>query len=227
MSMENLQDLLKDELKDLYHAEGQILKALPKLIKAVTESDLKDALSNHLEETKTHKQRLERVFEILGMPAKGKPCEGVKGIITEGDELVGESGDTVLDAAIIMAAQKVEHYEIASYGCVRTYAQELGYDEVAGLLQETLDEEHAADEKLTELAVTCANLAAEAGESDEDEDEDKSGSSRAKGESDTEQEEEEEESRETVGVRGKSQTAKTGAAKGPPMASRRRDRAKA
>jgi ferritin-like metal-binding protein YciE len=224
MSVENLQDLLKEELKDIYNAEAQILKALPKLIKGVTETDLRDALSNHLEETKGHKQRLERVFDILGMPAKGKTCAGMKGIIDEGDEMVGEAGDSVTDASIIAAAQKVEHYEIASYGCVRTWAQELGYDEVAGILQETLDEEYAADEKLTELAVGCANAAAEAGGS-EDEEEEEGGSRRARG--GMEEEEEEEESRETAGVRGKTTGAKTGGAGGQTSASRRRDRAKA
>lgn len=212
MSLENLQDLLKDELKDLYNAKSQILKALPKLIKAVSERDLKDALTNHLEETKVHKQRLETCFELLGMPAKGKTCEGIKGIITEGDELLEESGEAVMDAAIIMAAQKVEHYEIASYGCVRTYAQELGLDEIAGLLQETLDEEHAVDEKLTELAVTCANLAAEAGSSEEGEDEEEDDSG-------AETEDAEVGSRETAGVSGKKKAQ-------PPVA-RRRDRAKA
>ena len=164
MSIENLKDLLEDELKDLYHAEGQILKALPKLAKAAEDEDLRQAFEDHLEETRGQKERLEQIFDMLGMPAKGKPCEGMKGIIEEGDELMDEIEGAATDAALIAAAQKVEHYEIASYGCVRTWAMALGEEEVANLLQQTLDEEKAADVKLTEIATTCANRAAEEGD---------------------------------------------------------------
>lgn len=216
MKLESLQDLFHEELKDLYHAETQILKVLPKLARAATLPELKEAFEAHLEETKAQKERLEKVFQLLGMPVKGKTCEGMKGILAEGQETLDDAGDIVMDAALIAAANRMEHYEIAGYGCVRTYAQELGFDEVAALLQQTLDEEHAADDTLTELAVTCANLAAEAGtaqDEDEDEDEDEAGNAG---------EEEDAESRETAGV--KIRTSATAAR--PKAASRRRDRAK-
>lgn len=179
MSIENLKALLEQELKDIYHAEGQVLKSLPKLIRAAQEAELKDALEGHLEETQKQKQRLEQCFQELGMAAKGKPCEGMKGIIEEGDEMLDEAGDAVMDAAIIAAAQKVEHYEIASYGCARTWAATLGHDRVAELLEETLEEEKAADVRLTELAVTCANRIAEQGDEG---DEDREGSEGEEGE---------------------------------------------
>ena len=206
MSIENLKDLLEDELKDLYHAEGQILKALPKLVKAAQDEDLRQAFEDHLEETRGQKERLEQVFEMLGIPAKGKPCEGMKGIIEEGDELMEEIEGAVTDAALIAAAQKVEHYEIASYGCVRTWAMALGEDEVATLLQQTLDEEKAADVKLTEIATTCANRAAEEGDEEGEEGE-----------------ESEKSERETVSARGGSSAKKT-ASKQASGGARRRDR---
>jgi ferritin-like metal-binding protein YciE len=222
MSLENLKDLFEQELKDLYHAEGQIIKALPKMVRAATEPELKQALQDHLQETEGHKQRLEQIFDILGMPARGKPCEGMKGIIEEGDEVLDEAGEAVMDAALIAAAQKVEHYEIASYGCVRTYAQALGQDEIASLLEQTLEEEKAADVKLTEIATTNANRMAEEGES-EDEDEESS-----RGE--TEDEESESGSRQTAGVRGKNGGAKAKSASKSSSQSggaRRRDRSSA
>jgi ferritin-like metal-binding protein YciE len=209
MSIENLKDLLEDELKDLYHAEGQILKALPKLVKTAQDEDLRAAFEGHLEETKAQKARLEECFELLGIAAKAKPCEGMKGIIQEGNELIEELEGAVTDAAIIAAAQKVEHYEIASYGCVRTWAQALGHEDVANLLQQTLDEEKEADVKLTVIATTCANRAAEECD-DEGEDEDDETSS--------EMESEEEESAEPARAKGSAKKPTTDA-------SRRRDRA--
>lgn len=169
MSLENLNDLFEQELKDIYNGESQIIKALPKLARAAQDADLRAAFEDHLEETKVHKQRIEQIFDMLGLPAKGKTCEGMKGIIEEGDEVLDEAGESVMDAALIGAAQRVEHYEIASYGCARTYARALGHEEAADLLQETLDEEKAADVKLTELAMTCANRTAKAADDDEPE----------------------------------------------------------
>jgi ferritin-like metal-binding protein YciE len=162
MKLESLQDLLVSELKDIYSAENQILKALPKMAKAAASDDLKAAFKTHLEETKGQVERLEQIFELLEASPRGKKCKAMAGLIEEGSELLGEDADPyVLDAALIAAAQKVEHYEIASYGCVRTWAQELGFDEVVELLEATLDEEKATDEKLTELAESHVNAEAE------------------------------------------------------------------
>jgi len=153
MKLESLRELLIEELKDLYSAETQITKALPKLVKASSAPALQQAFEHHLEETKNHVTRLEQIFDQLNESPKGKTCEGMKGLLKEGDERMGEKGEPgVLDAGIIADAQRVEHYEIAAYGSARTYAELLGEGDIVRLLSETLDEEKAADTKLTEIA---------------------------------------------------------------------------
>ena len=158
MKLDTLQTLYVDELRDLYNAENQLLKALPKMAKAASSEELKDALEKHLEQTKMHVERLEEVFEEIGEKPKGKTCKAMKGLIEEGSEILHEDGEeSVIDAGIIVAAQKVEHYEIASYGSVRTFAQLLGKDRSAELLQTTLDEESGANELLNTLAEDIVN----------------------------------------------------------------------
>ncbi|MDB5311603.1 MAG: hypothetical protein JWO38_5805 [Gemmataceae bacterium] len=167
MPLDSLHDLYVDELKDLYNAENQLLKALPRMAKAATHPDLKAAFTEHLEVTRGQVERLERIFEGLEVSPKGKKCKAMEGLIEEGKELMQEDGEeSVLDAALISAAQKVEHYEMAGYGCVRTFATLLGYEDAAALLQETLDEEGEADKTLTGLAETIINV--EAGEADDE-----------------------------------------------------------
>jgi ferritin-like metal-binding protein YciE len=153
MSVATIDELLLDELKDLYSAEKQITKSLPKLAKAATSPDLKQAFESHLEETRGQIERLDRVFEILGKSPKGKMCHGMEGVLEEGSEVLEETEKgAVRDAALISAAQRVEHYEMAGYGCVREYARILGQKEIASLLDETLKEEEAADKKLGTIA---------------------------------------------------------------------------
>jgi ferritin-like metal-binding protein YciE len=153
MEMESLKELFVDELKDLYSAENQILKALPKMIKKATSPELKRGFEKHLKETEVHVERLEKIFQQLEESPRGKKCKGMEGIIEDGKELMEEDAEPeVMDAGLIGAAQHVEHYEIAGYGCVRTYAELLGQTKIAALLQKTLDEEKATDEKLTQLA---------------------------------------------------------------------------
>jgi len=153
MEMESLKDLFVDELKDLYSAENQILKALPKMIKKATSQQLKTGFEKHLQETQVHVERLEKIFQELQESPKGKKCKGMEGVIADGKALLEkEAEDDVMDAGLIGAAQHVEHYEMAGYGCVRTYAELLGHSNFAALLQKTLDEEKTTDEKLTELA---------------------------------------------------------------------------
>jgi ferritin-like metal-binding protein YciE len=153
MKLETLRSLLIDELQDLYSAETQITKALPRLAKASTDNNLKHAFEHHLEETKHQVQRLDQIFKHLNESSKGKTCEGMKGLLKEGEERIGEGGEAeVLDAGLISAAQRVEHYEIAAYGSARTYAELLGEREIVRLLEETLEEEKAADTKLTQVA---------------------------------------------------------------------------
>jgi ferritin-like metal-binding protein YciE len=153
MKMGSLKDLLVEELKDLYSAENQMIKALPKMAKAATSPELRAAFEAHLEETKGQVVRLEKVFKELDESPKGKKCKAMEGLLEEGKELMEEEAEpAVMDAALIAAAQKVEHYEIAAYGTVRTYARLLGMEDAADLLQETLEEEGATDEKLTGLA---------------------------------------------------------------------------
>ncbi|HWA28761.1 MAG TPA: ferritin-like domain-containing protein [Lacunisphaera sp.] len=149
------QDLFLEELKDIYHAEQQLVKALPKMAKAATARELKDGFTKHLKETEGHTRRLEKIFTLLGHKPAAKVCEGMKGLIKEGQEKIEEDvPDTIRDAALIGAAQKVEHYEIAAYGTLRTYADLMDRDDIVELLQETLDEEGVTDKKLTEIAET-------------------------------------------------------------------------
>ena len=153
MSVSSMEELLIDELKDLYHAEKQITRALPRLVKASTSDELKQAFQSHLEETQGHVERLEKAFEILGKGARGKTCHGMQGVLEEGSEVIEETEKSPLrDAALIAAAQRVEHYEMAAYGSVREYARLLGQKEIVSLLEETLQEEKAADKKLTTIA---------------------------------------------------------------------------
>jgi ferritin-like metal-binding protein YciE len=153
MEMESLRDLFLDELRDMYHAEGQMIKSLPRMAKKADSDELRSAFEEHLEETKKQHERLEEVFELFEEKPKTKVCKGMQGIIEEGKEMMQEDIDAdVLDAALIASAQRAEHYEIAAYGTLRTYAQLLGEDEAAKILQEILDEEGTADKKLTKLA---------------------------------------------------------------------------
>ena len=163
MELETLKDLYIEELKDLYSAEKQLTKALPKMAKAATHPELQQAFRTHLKETAQHIERLERICADLGVSPRGKKCVGMEGLIEEGNELIKESPDEdVLDAGLINKAQHVEHYEIAGYGTVRTYARQLGFDEQADLLQQTLDEEGKTDHLLTQLAESGINVEAEA-----------------------------------------------------------------
>jgi ferritin-like metal-binding protein YciE len=172
MKMETLQELYVEQLRDIYDAETQLIKALPKMAKKATHEELKAAFEQHLEQTQEQISRLDRIFEELGEKAKGHKCEAMKGLLEEGKQMMEEDADDdVMDAGLICAAQKVEHYEIATYGCLRTYAEMMGFDDQADLLQETLDEEKDTDDNLTELAVTCINLDAE-GDDEEEESED-------------------------------------------------------
>lgn len=158
MKLDNLRKLYISELRDLYSAENQLLKALPKMAKGPSSDELKQAFEDHLQETEGHVERLEEIFEDLDESPKGKTCHAMKGLVEEGSEILKEEGEeSVLDAGIIAAAQKVEHYEIASYGTVRTFAELLAEKDAAKLLQQTLDEEGAANEKLNELAESIVN----------------------------------------------------------------------
>jgi len=158
MKLDNLRKLFVEELRDLYSAENQLVKALPKMATGARSEDLKQALEDHLEQTQGHVERLEEVFEQLDETPKGKTCKAMKGLVEEGSEILEEDGeDSVIDAGIIAAAQKVEHYEIASYGTVRTWARLLGENEAAELLQETLDEEGEANKLLNNLAQDIVN----------------------------------------------------------------------
>ena len=153
MKLENLKDLYIHELKDLHSAEKQITKALPKMVKAASNEELADAFREHLEQTEEHVSRLEEILESHDETFRGAKCKGMEGLIKEGSEMIEEDGDDdVRDAGLISAAQRVEHYEIAGYGCARTYAELLGDNDGAELLQQTLDEEKATDRKLTEIA---------------------------------------------------------------------------
>jgi ferritin-like metal-binding protein YciE len=155
--LNSLDDLLVHELQDIYNAESQILKALPKMIKAASHPELQSAFEEHLEQTEGQVERLDQVFKLLGVPAKGRKCEGMAGLIEEGKKVMEQD------------AQKVEHYEIASYGCVCTYAEMLGYDQVHDLLGQNLEEEETTDEKLTDLAESVINIEAEEAEDAEEE----------------------------------------------------------
>jgi len=153
-----LEDLFLETLKDVYHGEKQALRAYPKIVKAVEDGDLKQALEAHRDETEHQIERLDQIFEMLGKAARGKTCEAVQGLIEETKEVMSDfKGSPALDAGVIAAAQAIEHYEIARYGTLRTWATQLGMKDAAKLLQETLDEESRTDEKLTKLAEKAAN----------------------------------------------------------------------
>lgn len=164
MEMQDLQDLYVEELRDLFNAEKQLLKALPKMAKKAVHESLKQAFTTHLEQTKGHVERLEQIFEKLGKRAGGKTCKAMQGIVEEGKEMMEEATEEVMDAALIAAAQRAEHYEIAGYGTVRTYAKLLGDNQAARLLQQTLDEEGDTDKKLSQLAESSINIEAQQGQ---------------------------------------------------------------
>jgi len=169
MKLDTLKKLYVEELRDIYNAEQQLVKALPKMAKGASSDELRDAIETHLDETKGHIDRLEQIFEELDETPKGKTCQGMKGLIEEGSKILEEKGeDSVIDAGIIAAAQKVEHYEMATYGTLRSWADLLNQDQAAGLLQETLDEEGETDKKLNDLAEEIVNPEALA-ESEEEE----------------------------------------------------------
>ena len=165
MKTNKLKHLYVEELKDLYSAENQLVKALPKMAKAASSEDLRSGFEEHLEQTKEHVARLEKILKALGESPKGKHCNGMEGLIKEGSELIEEDpGPEELDAGLISAAQRVEHYEMAGYGCVSTYAKLLGDDHAASLLKQTLEEERETDKKLTQLSQHINLEAAEAGD---------------------------------------------------------------
>jgi ferritin-like metal-binding protein YciE len=152
MKFESLHDLYLSELRDLYHAEKQILKALPKVIENTNSPELQTALSNHLEETKGHVARLEQVFRLHNEEPKAETCDGMKGILSEGEDILDhDENPAVRDAGIVAACQKVEHYEMSAYGSVRTWAEQMGHTQAAQILQQTLEEEKQADKKLTQI----------------------------------------------------------------------------
>lgn len=164
MKMATLHDLYVDELKDLYNAEHQLLEALPAMAKAADDRQLVKAFTGHLAETKVQIKRLDKIFKELDISPTGKTCKAMKGLLAEGKDTIADDADpAVKDAALIASAQRVEHYEIAGYGCVRTFARRLGYTQAANLLQETLDEEGAADKALTHLAESVINAEAVTG----------------------------------------------------------------
>jgi ferritin-like metal-binding protein YciE len=181
MESNRLKHLYIEELRDLYNAENQLVKALPKMAKAATSEDLRAGFEEHLNQTREHVTRLEQIFKDLEESPKGKTCKGMEGLIKEGAEMIEEDpAPEELDAGLISAAQHVEHYEIAGYGCVRTYAELLGEDDAVSLLQQTLDEEKETDKRLTELAGNINVEAAESKESEEDSSRPKKGSTKAK-----------------------------------------------
>jgi ferritin-like metal-binding protein YciE len=171
MQMDSFDKLYVDQLRDMYNAEKQITKALPKMVKAASNRELKSALEEHLEVTKRQVEKLEEIFRGLGRPATGKTCKGMAGVLEEGQEVLEEDFEPdVLDAGIIAAAQKVEHYEIASYGTLRTFAETKGDTKSARILQEILEEEKDADRRLSELAESSINMEAESSTDEESED---------------------------------------------------------
>jgi ferritin-like metal-binding protein YciE len=200
MPIETLDELLIEEIKDLYDAEKQLTKALPKLAKAASNPELKAAFTEHLEQTKGHVSRLEQVFEHLGVKPKGKPCAAMKGLIEEGQEQTQEDAEgAIMDLMLIAAAQKVEHYEMSGYGSVRAMAEAMGNEDVAELLRQTEEEESEADEKLTGIAETLLEEASGGEEEEEESDED----------GDEEEEEEEEEEPVAAPVKATAKRGKT------------------
>jgi ferritin-like metal-binding protein YciE len=178
MSMDSLKDLYIDELKDLYNAENQLLKALPRMARKASAPELKRAFQEHLKQTEGHVNRLEKIFKGLGEKPTGKTCKAMKGLVEEGKEIIEEDGDdAVLDAALIGAAQKVEHYEIAGYGVARTFASLLGEEEAMESLQRTLNEEGETDKKLTQIAESVINI--EASEAEEEDEKPKRGAKKS------------------------------------------------
>ena len=185
MPAESLQEVYREKLQDLYDAENQIIAALPKMANATSSSELQEAFQHHLEQTKGQVKRLEQVFKQLGEHAEGKKCLGMEGLLKEGEELLDDQGKgSALDAALIAAAQSVEHYEIAAYGSAQTWARQLGQDQAADLLEETLEEEKQTDADLSEIAETLVNPEAGGDSEEEEEDEEE--------EEETDEEEEEE-----------------------------------
>jgi ferritin-like metal-binding protein YciE len=169
-ALNSLKELLIDELKDLHSAETQLVKALPKMAKAASSDELKSGFTEHLDQTRGHVDRLEQALKFLNAPAKGKTCHAMKGLIEEGAEAIDtDAPDAIRDANLIGAAQRVEHYEIAAYGTARAFAEKLGENEVAGLLQATLDEEGATNQRLTEISETINDEACAAGDAEETE----------------------------------------------------------
>ena len=156
--LDNLENVLVLQLEDLYSAEEQLIEALPKMVDAVSSHELKQAFQTHLEETRNHKKRIEQAFRLLGKEPEGETCDAMEGLISEGDDVIGLEGEPdVKDAAIIAAAQRVEHYEMAGYGCARTFARRLGHESVANLLQQTLGEEANADKILPHIGESIVN----------------------------------------------------------------------
>ena len=177
-----LKDLYVDELKDLFDAENRLVKAIPRMAKAATSERLRSGFEEHLEQTRGHVDRLKEIFDAMGEKATGKKCAGMMGIVKEGEEIMEEDFEgEVMDAALISAAQRVEHYEIAAYGCVRTWAELLGESEASALLEKTLEEEKETDEKLTELAEEInVQAKSESGEEEDEESEEKTPRARAR-----------------------------------------------
>ena len=170
-SVNSLKELLVEQIKDLYSAETQLIKALPKMAKAASDADLKAGFEEHLEQTKTHAQRIEQIMEQLDESPKGKKCKAMEGLLEEGKEVLEMDGDPALiDSALIAAAQKVEHYEMAGYGSARTFAERRGEDQIAEILQTTLDEEGDTDKRLTQIAEEI-DIEATADDEEEDEEE--------------------------------------------------------
>src|ERR1700686_3179871 len=181
MKMNHLKHLYVEEMKDLYSAESQLVKALPKMAKASTSEDLRAGFEEHLNQTKEHVARLEKIFKALGESPKGKQCKGMEGLIKEGAEMIEEDpAPEELDAGLISAAQRVEHYEMAGYGCVSAYAKLLGEDQALSLLRQTFEEEKEADKKLTQLSGRINVEAADSDETDEATDRSRKASTRAK-----------------------------------------------
>jgi ferritin-like metal-binding protein YciE len=162
MKLHSLEELFHEQLRDLYDAEKQLVKALPKMAKASSSHELRSAFEEHLEQTKGHVERLEHVFGLIGKKAKVKTCAAMEGLIEEGSEMIGADAEPmVLDAGLIAAAQRVEHYEMAGYGCLHTWARQLNHHEAADVIEQTLREEKEADHKLTQIAEGMVNLAAQ------------------------------------------------------------------
>ncbi|HEX5070454.1 MAG TPA: ferritin-like domain-containing protein [Vicinamibacterales bacterium] len=209
-----LRDLFTEELQDILHGERQLVKALPKMAKAATSPELREALQNHLAETEEHVSRLEQAFELIDETVKTKVCAGLQGIIEEGSDVIKEHDKSpALDAAIIAGGQRAEHYEIAVYGTLMAWARALGHDDVAALLSDTLEEEKAADEKLTELAEAGINQAAQSSQSGEDEEAE---------EGETDEEDEEMAAAGSSASKGRSRSSSTSNSRGQAQRARGR-----